>query len=341
MAAAQTIGNAWLQQQHGGSDSLGTPRWDFSTNANAAGPCPQALAALAQADAGAYPDPLYQQLRTQLAQLHGVASERIVLGASASELIFRLTAALAQCGARAVCLPHLHYSDYARAAQAWGLQCVADPAGAQLLWACEPSSPLGQSHPGLAAWVAQLQPGQQLVLDCAYAPLRLAGQASLAQAQLARVWQLYSPNKALGLTGVRAAYLLAPATDATVLLRSLELLCPSWPLGAHGVAMLSTWCQSDCQAWLADSLQLLRQWQQRQRRLCAEMGWFCLPSEANFFCARLPVADLAQVLAQLREQGVKLRAGASFSLPPGVVRLRVMAPLAQEALAQAWAQLPP
>ena len=32
--------------RHGGTDHQGVPAWDFSTNSNACGPCPQALEAL-------------------------------------------------------------------------------------------------------------------------------------------------------------------------------------------------------------------------------------------------------------------------------------------------------
>ncbi len=72
-----------LQQDrlHGGPDAQGVPRWDFSTNANACGPCPTALAALYQADAQHYPDPAYTALRAALAGFHGVAIERVVVAA--------------------------------------------------------------------------------------------------------------------------------------------------------------------------------------------------------------------------------------------------------------------
>lgn len=36
---------------HGGPDALGAPAHDFSTNANACGPCPEALAQVRAADA--------------------------------------------------------------------------------------------------------------------------------------------------------------------------------------------------------------------------------------------------------------------------------------------------
>ena len=62
------------------------------------------------------------------------------------------------------------------------------------------------------------------------------------------------------------------------------------------------------------------------------LGWTCLPSEANYFCARSP--QLLNVEA-LRAQGIKLRDTTSFGLP-GCVRLGVLAPVAQDALRAAW-----
>ncbi|MBQ1766317.1 MAG: aminotransferase, partial [Aquincola sp.] len=81
-----------MTRTHGGPDARGPARFDFSTNANAAGPCPMALAAAQAADASRYPDPSYTALRARLAALHGVAPQRILLAASASEFIQRITA---------------------------------------------------------------------------------------------------------------------------------------------------------------------------------------------------------------------------------------------------------
>ncbi|MEI8168267.1 MAG: aminotransferase class I/II-fold pyridoxal phosphate-dependent enzyme [Rhodoferax sp.] len=356
---------------HGGPDALGVPRFDFSTNSNACGPCPSALAAVQQADATRYPDASYTHLRAQLAQFHGVEAGRVVLAGSASEFIFRITAYVAQrlngqtgqdqtgeLSGRGqiqgrVCLPPHSYGDYAQAAQAWGLAVTRQADSAQLVWACEPSSPLGGAH---ALWPAELinayqsevqsgdsnsasQPetnrserfkgaGQTpLVLDRAYETLRLSGQPSLTDDKLSQVWQLWTPNKALGLTGVRAAYVIAPlGAEETV--TALERLCPSWPVGAHGVAMLQAWVQPEVHAWLASSLLTLRAWKTRQITLLQNLGWHCLPSDANFFCARpAPGCDLST----LRAKGINLRDTTSFGLP-GHVRLGVLPPQAQDAL---------
>ena len=328
---------------HGGPDALGVPLHDFSTNANACGPCPPALAAVRAADCSRYPDPAYTALRAALAQWHGVAPARIVLAASASEFIQRISVAVRLQAGRAagVWLPPHAYGDYARAAQAAGLARCADPAAAALLWACEPSSPLGQAEPGLAARVAALRPGQTLVLDQAYEPLRLSGAPSLDAAALDSVWRLVTPNKALGLTGVRAAYAIAPRDANAELLARVRLLAPSWPLGAHGVALLQAWARDEVHDWLLACRDSLRLWKARQMALLTGIGWQVQPSDANFFVAARAclsstggLFDSKAGLDDLRAQGFKLRDCASFGLP-GRVRMAVVAPEVQDALVSA------
>lgn len=336
---------------HGGPDALGVPLHDFSTNSNACGPCPVALAAVQGADARHYPDPDYTALRGLLGAFHGVAPARIVVAGSASEFIHRATAFALRHGARAVEVPAHSYGDYAQAAQAWGLAVLRRGAGdaedtaapAQLQWACEPSSPLGQEDPALLAWRQAPHaalPGAGFamrVLDGAYRPLQLAGGAGgLGAEPPPGVWQMWTPNKALGLTGVRAAYAVAPPDAAPHTVAALQALAPSWPVGAHGVAMLTAWAGAASQRWLAESLATLRIWKAEQMALCAALGWQVLPgSQANYFVARVPVGDLPGALARLRAQGVKLRDCASFGLP-GHVRLGVLPPAAQQALRAAW-----
>ncbi len=349
---ANLMANHTTQWTHGGTDALAPARHDFSTNSNACGPCPQALAAVQAADPTCYPDPAYTVLRQQLAAFHAVTVDRVLLAGSASEAIFRITAWAHQQGVRTVHLPAHHYGDYARAAQAWGLQRSSDDAAA-LSWACEPTSPLGQAHTGWPGWLSQqtssadAAPVQSalpaarhmLVLDQAYAPLRLSGTPSLCDAQRNRLWQLFTPNKALGLTGVRAAYVIAPdacaisaAGHSMPAAAALDQLAASWPIGAHGVAMLLAWVTPEVQAWVANSLPTLRGWKARQIDLLARAGWRVQPSDANYFCAQPPQAlDLAALRSRY---GIKLRDATSFGLP-GWFRLGVRAIQAQDALAAA------
>ena len=311
-----------FQRTHGGPDATGAAQFDFSTNSNACGPCPFAHAAIQQADATQYPDASYTTLRGQLAAFHGVDVQRLVLAASASEFIFRITAMVARRGGRSVGLPPHSYGDYAQAAAAHGFN-VADADVADLCWACEPSSPLGQAH---ADWRSASLAVR--VLDRAYEPLRLRDVFAHA-GDIDKHWQLYSPNKALGLTGVRAAYAIAPL-DAEADIEAMNQLCPSWPIGAHGVAMLEAWTQPASQAWLAGSLNTLRLWKTKQVELCESFGWTVLPSLANFFVCRANID-----LTALRQHGIKLRDCTSFGLP-GHVRISVLAPAAQHALHNAW-----
>lgn len=332
-----------LSSVHGGPDAEGVPAHDLSSNGNACGPYPPALHALRTADARHYPDPAYTALTRQLAAWHGVVPARIVLAASASEFIQRISVAVALTAGpgAAMTQPAHAYGDYARAAQAAGLVITPDAAQAALLWACEPSSPLGQPQPDLAEWVAALHCGQTLVLDEAYAPLRLHGAPSLEGAALERVWRLITPNKALGLTGVRAAYAVAPSDAPPALRARVQVLAPSWPLGAHGVALLQCWATTDCQDWLYACRATLRGWKARQVDALRHAGWQVEPSDAHFFVASRADGvgaggpfDLKNVLSALRRHGIKLRDGASFGLP-GHVRMAVAPPATQDALMHA------
>lgn len=313
---------------HGGPDAMGVAAHDFSTNANACGPCPQALAAVAQADAQRYCDPAYVALRERLGQFHGVAPSRIHMAASGSEFIMRMSTAVMRCGGQGVNAPQPGYADYTRAALALGMKLVP-AAQAQLVWHGDPASPTGQ-----AALPPLLPPGAAGVVDMAYAPLRLEGQGHVDD----RYWQLWTPNKALGLTGVRAAYAVSPAGADESLVRALDALMPSWPVGAHGVAMLHSWVEPAVQRWIGECRQVLREWKQRQLRLCESLGWRCLPGDSNFFCALPAMSHRLQAMLQhLRTvHGIQLRDTASLGLH-GFVRLAVLPPASQDALGRALA----
>lgn len=322
---------------HGGPDQAGPPLHDFSTNSNACGPSLHALAALRHADPTHYPDAAYTELRRQLAAFHKVDSRRIVLAASASEFIFRITSLVSRRCGKSVSLPSHSYGDYAQAAGAFGMEPVGAEADAPLRWSCDPSSPQGLPDERLRRLVAAQLEGDVVVLDRAYEPLRLEGALNLPDALLDKTWQLWTPNKALGLTGVRGAYAIGPIGDEAGA-EAMEQLCPSWPIGSHGVAMLQAWVQPEVQSWLADSKTTLRVWKKRQLALCDAMGWRCATSHTNFFCSHPALPDgmlLAHLLTALRAHGIKLRDTTSFGLP-GMVRTSVQSPQAQDALHNAW-----
>ena len=321
---------------HGGTDVLGAARWDFSSNANACGPCPLVLEQVHAADATHYPDPGYWHLREHLARLHEVDPGRILIAGSASEFIQRFTAWRFREGARRVWMPEHCYGDYAHAAQAWGLPRVSQPSAADMAWLCDPGSPLGQNEsPAMASSLLDL-PWMAVVLDAAYAPLRLVGEPALSAGDRHRCWQMWSPNKALGMTGIRGAYVIAPLQADDTALRSLEALAPSWPVGAHAQAMLQAWTLDEVQDWVTDSRERLVQWKDRLVQLLEQRGWRVLPSVTPYLCARPPQP---LDVGGLREASIKLRDATSFGLS-GWWRLSAQPPDALAALEAALDRMP-
>lgn len=315
---------------HGGPDAAGPVRWDFSTNINAAGPCPQVLQAVAQADVTRYPDPRYTALRLRLAAWHGVTPDRVLFAASASEFIQRVTAVAQRLAPGPVALPALAYGDYASAAMACGRSVWVDgdsfATAPTMRWCADPSSPLGQVA------LPPADPGAvPTVLDAAYEPLRLDCGAGWPQAARDAVFQLHTPNKALGLPGVRGAYAIAPAQagwPVAAWCAALEQAEPSWPLGAHAVALLDAWPQPATQDWLASARHTLAGWTALLRDGLAELGLQPQHSVTPFLSALRPPAATD---GRLRAQGLKVRDTASFGLP-GRMRVSAQPPAATQAL---------
>jgi histidinol-phosphate aminotransferase len=300
-------------RNHGGPDAQGSAPHDFSTCAHPLGPCPGAWQAVQAADALRYPDPHSTALRLRLAAHHDLSPERVLLAASASEFIQRITAAALALHDGPVVVPARAYGDYAAAAQAWGRPVVVADANtgrpAALRWCADPGSPCGQDDPTPAN-----PDTAPTVLDRAYTPLRLTGSSPWSSDAGDGVFQLWTPNKALGLTGVRGAYAIAPRHALGPLLIRLRALEPSWPLGAHAVAMLNAWCEADTATWLASTLPALAQARAALTAGLVQRGFAPRPGVAPFVCARVP-ARWCHAGPALREHGVAVRDCSSFGLP--------------------------
>lgn len=346
--------DALRQPLHGGTDDGPPIVHDFSTNATACGPAPHVLAAVRAAARERYPDPSYAALCRHLGAWHGISPRRIVPCAGTSEGLRRLSLAwsLAHGGQAVVLVPAPGYADYAAAARVLGVEVqgwrdvdqllarLAELARGRrpLVWVCEPHNPSGTTlaPPELEAVAeATRAAGGLLSLDRAYEPLRLCGADPVPPAVAAQAWQWWSPNKGCGLTGVRAAYAVAPDDDCG-LVAAMLALAPSWVLGAEGVAMLSATASEAHRQWLAASAAILRLWDGRQRAVLGSLGWHCEGSVAPFMLVRPGWSDERReaMHAALRARGVKLRDAASFGLP-GWLRLAVRGPAAQHALVAA------
>jgi histidinol-phosphate aminotransferase len=162
------------------------------------------------------------------------------------------------------------------------------------------------------------------VVDMAYAPLCDAQHAAGVEAAAAGAYRLYSPNKAFGLTGVRAAYLITPAVD-----RHLASLAPSWVIGPDAVAFLEATCESRAREWLGQGIPQLKRWRARIAFSLQQLGISVRESPATFLLAK--VGDAARIAAELRDREVRVRDCSSFGLPQWI-RLSAQPPSAQRAL---------
>jgi histidinol-phosphate aminotransferase len=266
------------------------------------------------------------------------------VGASASELIWRLTRCWIATGAAAILTDDRTFGEYLRAAKGLGAQVAAERSAwpldtAVLCWCCNPDNPTGayQDHlcaTALAGMQAAPVSHDLIVADLAYWPFRTIlssdeGCPTVLRTQWAdAVIQLWSPNKLHGLTGVRGAYLVLPANSISrINAETLTSLAPSWVVGADGVALLQAHLCPEAFDFLCDTAATLRAWKKGQDRRLTEAGWHPEPSPMHYGLWQPPVAPSLQSRwhMHLREAGFKLRDAASFNRP-GWVRMVSRAP---------------
>ena len=319
-------GNAWSLGLSGGEGA--SCLLDFSVNVNPLGPSPCALAAARQALASidAYPDRESRALVLALAAAHGVPEASVVCGAGASDLIWRLAAALRPRRA-IVCAPT--FSEYADAATCFGAAVREVPLSEEggfdvpqafaraiegpgdVAFLCNPNNPTGRLvAPDVLDAVARRceETGALLVVDeCFLGFLPDADARSMAARAAAsrHVAVLSAFTKLYGMAGLRLGYLICGNAD---LIGGIRAAGQAWPVSSvaeeAGVAALadaeylarSRRVVADERAWLARELSLL--------------GLAVAPSSANYLLFRAPTDSLGE---RLCERGVLVRTCSSFS----------------------------
>ena len=314
-----------LSPHHGGTDSGPEPRHDFSTNANPLGPCPAVLSAVRAADLSLYPDPAYTRLRETLAAHHGITPDRIAVGAGASELILRLVRA--HRGTVHALGPT--FSEYGRCARLEGSPWTEErsPAdflaahvdGRRLGFVCWPNNPTGDRWP--LDFVREASLAGPLVLDLAYSPFCDATEPAALERAAPRALRLYAPNKAFGLCGLRAAYLVLPESRP-----DLDHLAPSWVIDRAAEAFLAATVTPEALDWLEATKPVIAAWRSALARDLRALGLEVRESPATFLLARVPRAT--EVTAALRSRSLRVRDATSFGLPDHL-RLSAMPPPAR------------
>ncbi|CAN5788678.1 histidinol-phosphate transaminase [soil metagenome] len=315
---------------HGGVGDDPAVTIDFSTNANALGPSPTAIAALAAADVAHYPDPTFAHVRTLLGRMHERHPGDVVVGAGACELIHRAV----RVTGGPVLLLEPTFGEYRYAANAAGvavravhdLDAFAHQLGSSALAVmCVPSSPAGHVLDGdqLTALAARATDvGCRLLIDLAYHPL-----SQDRPTPPPSCWQLWAPNKAHGVPGVRAGYLLAAPDDATRL-----RVAPSWVLSAHGAAFLCSITVPSARRWVRTARTTLWRWRDELAADLRAAGSAVEVGRANYLLA--DVGDATATTAVLHAMGIGVRPATSFGLP-SLLRLSAQPPEARATLVTA------
>ncbi|HEU4965691.1 MAG TPA: threonine-phosphate decarboxylase CobD [Bacilli bacterium] len=225
---------------------------DVSANINPLGPPESVVAALQEslvAGIAAYPDPLGRELKAVLVEKVAVASEQIVLGNGAAEVLYGVMRALRP---RRVGVMQPCFSEYAAAAEGVGAEVVAVfaredadylPARGDLLAVCakvelfivgHPNNPNGRFLP--LAWLEEMAKvlaarGGSLLVDEAFLDFVPRAPSLLTRVragELPSVVLLRSLTKFYAIPGLRLGY----AVCAAELARRIERELPPWRVNA-------------------------------------------------------------------------------------------------------------
>lgn len=306
----------------------------LSSNENPYGPSPAAFDAMRKAFdlSWRYPDEAVDALAADLAKLHGVSEDHILLGAGSSEILKLAASAYTGPGRPAV-MADPTFEAVARYARAVGAEVVKVPltpearhdlgkmlpAGTGLVYLCNPNNPTASLTPAaeVRAFLARVPAGTAVLVDEAYAHYvespdwesvipRINGSPNLI---VARTF-----SKVYGMAGLRCGYAIAqPATirrlqeqQAFDSLSIMALVAARASLADTGHVEASRNHNRETRAFVRSQLEA--------------MGYPPIPSETNFLMADLR-RDVGTVIAALKSQGVEV--GRKFPAMPTHLRVTV------------------
>jgi histidinol-phosphate/aromatic aminotransferase/cobyric acid decarboxylase-like protein len=286
-----------------------------------------------------YPDDA--AARAAVAARHGRSVDEVLLANGACDVFWLLAHALRS---RVAACVHPSFTEPERALRAagsavvnvprrrsagWRLDSAEVPEDATLVVLGNPNNPTGTLDPRDAI-LALVRPGRLVVVDEAFMDFVPGDAESVAALRQPGLAVVRSFTKLWSLAGVRAGYLVGPAS----LVRSLGEQRQPWSVNAIALAAMQ-WCARDeatpravgaevalARARLVDGL-----------RSQPAQSW---PSAANFVLLCMP--DAVRVTAALRTRGIAIRPAGSFpGLDDSFVRVAVRTPEANDILLAALA----
>ncbi|SIS52775.1 pyridoxal phosphate-dependent aminotransferase [Phaeovulum vinaykumarii] len=268
----------------------------LGANENGFGPSPRAIAAMAEAAAGAwmYGDSLSHDLRNALAAHHGCAPENVIVGEGIDGLLGNLVRLVVAPGDRVVTSAGAYPTfNYHVAGFGGELVCVPyrgdaeDPqaliaraaaADAKLVYISNPDNPMASHHGPqvILDMLAAVPPGCVMVLDEAYIEFAPDGTAPAIDPDDPRVIRMRTFSKGYGLAGARVGY----ALGAPGLIAAFDKIRNHF--GMSRVSQAGALAALHDQDWLAATCAKVARARARIEAIAAENGLGALPSATNF-----------------------------------------------------------
>ena len=270
-----------------------------------------------------YPDPVFTDLRAELAKLNGADPESIFIG-NGSDEVLAVAARTFVDDDESIASLDPSYSLYKTLAAIRNVKWIGaapeDRArlvkarAALFLWT-NPNAPTGTfAEPARIAAFARRFPGVTIV-DEAYADFARDNCMSLATATDNRkLLVMRTFSKSYSLAGLRVGYCVGPKD----LIAAMYKVKDSYNLDAVAQAVARAAVRD--QAWMKANVAKVIRTRAAFVRALERRGWDVLPSEANFVFARPPRIPAAQIFDELRGRHIYVR---YFTGPKTGDRLRV------------------
>ena len=310
----------------------------LSSNENPYGPPPAAFDAMRQALdlVWRYPDEVADELAGELARLHGVETDQLVLGNGSSEILKLCAAAFTGPG-RPVVMASPTFEAIGRYARAAGGEVLSVPLTtdhrhdtakmleaarfAGLVYVCNPNNPTGSVTPDLRGFLSRIPAGTAVLVDEAYhhyaeGAEEAGGYASVLPLITEHPGLIVARtfSKIYGMAGLRCGYAVGRA-ETLDRLRFHQ----GWDT-LNCQALVAARAALGDSAHLERSRRLNRETRDRVIRELAARGYATIPSQTNFLMADLR-RDVGPVIDGLRQRRVQV--GRRFPALPTHLRVTV------------------
>ena len=290
----------------------------LNTNENPYPPSPKVIQAVQEAASGAlrlYPDPESLALREAIAAREGVCPDQVFVGNGSDEVLALAFLAYFDPGA-AVRFPDITYSFYEVYASLFRLTVEKVPLRADFSLPEEAllHSPGGVVFPnpnaptGMAAELETVrricrENDRAVLVDEAYVEFGAQSAVRLLP-ECPNLVVIRTFSKSHALAGLRIGYAIASA-EMIQALSNVKNSFNSYPLDR--VAQAAARAAIGDEAYLQNVLKKITATREQTRERLSDMGFFVLPSRANFLFVSHPAADAAALQRELRARGVLVR----------------------------------